>query len=329
MWCLNKAPVGAGAEDDDGWYRASAVVTAVTLYRNGLSAGKPGMPNHKAKRSTIGGWSYGAARRNEQFLKSVDADGLAELGEAVAFTLTVRDCPPTPEVWSAAVERFLLAMKRTHGCVAAHWVVEWQRRHVPHLHGCLIFPAGRALSAEQIAFAWCYLTDLGAMSGAQHVVPMRASVGWFQYVAKHASRGVKHYQRSPEAIPEKWKGKTGRMWGQRGEWPLIVPRKFALQDQLNGGDGGWFAYRRLVRAWAVAQARKAGDRARLAWCRRMLRCPAPDGSQRRSRLRGLSQWLPETVSERFLLNLQDRGYSVVDRSESSLQSFQASELEAS
>ncbi len=286
------------------------MTAVVTVYRNGLSAGKPGMPNHKAKRSTIGGWSPGAARRNEQFLKSVDGEALVQDGDAVSFTLTVRDCPPTPEAWSSIIERFFLAMKRRHGCFRAHHVVEWQRRQVPHIHGCLFFPPGEALSAEQIVNAWCYFAGLGAMPRAQHVVPMRAAVGWFQYVAKHASRGVKNYQRSSDAVPEHWRGKTGRMWGSRGEWPLITPRKFLLQDQLNGGDGGWFAFRRLVRQWCVAEARKSGIPARIEWARRMLRCPDPDAPHWQSRLRRLSQWCPEPVAERFLVNLQDRGYVV-------------------
>jgi hypothetical protein len=130
------------------------VVATLSLFCNGLSIGVPGMPNHNSKRGGIAGWSPGAVRRNLQFLYSIDADELQRDGTvALAFTLTVLDCPETPRAWSAAVERFMLFMQRELGCVRIHWVVEWQRRKVPHLHGCLFFPGVSEPATRDVADA--------------------------------------------------------------------------------------------------------------------------------------------------------------------------------
>lgn len=282
------------------------MTATLTLFHNGLSAGVPGRPNHNAKRGGIAGWSAGAARRNLHFLYSVDGDALRRDGTmAYAFTLTVRDCPDTPRAWATAMERFLLAMQRTHGCIRLHWVVEWQRRQVPHLHGCLFFPAGQPPPPDLVVNGWCWLVQHGATPRGQTVKPMTGAIGWFQYMAKHAARGVGHYQRAGEAIPPGWRGYTGRMWGHRGSWPVGgLPVRYTLDGKE--GDGAFFAFRRLVRAWRVADARRSGDCRRIASARRMLRCP----NRAKSEVRGVSEWLSADRTEVLLANLLARGYSL-------------------
>ena len=129
-------------------------------------------------------------------------------------------------------------------------------------------------------------------------------VGWFQYLAKHAARGVKHYQRTADSIPPEWQRKTGRVWGKVGDWPVQEKVRINLQDQH--GDGGWFAYRRLVRSWRLADARSAGDAYRIRSARAMLQCP----DQVRARLIGYSEWMPYEVQMALIGNVASRGYSV-------------------
>ena len=117
--------------------------------------------------------------------------------------------------------------------------------------------------------------------------------------------GVKHYQRNAENIPEGWQARTGRVWGKSGDWPVREAVRISLQDQH--GDGGWFAFRRLVRSWRVAEARAAHDAYRLRSARTMLRCD----DQPLSRVRGVSEWIPQDVQDGLLANLSVRGYSVV------------------
>ena len=170
------------------------------------------------------------------------------------------------------------------------------------------FPEGADLRAARdgVVPAWLDLAGAyGAAVRGQDVHQITGAVGWFQYVSKHAARGVKHYQRSADNVPEAWKLRTGRMWGKVGDWPVRERIRLNLQDQY--GDGGWFAYRRLVRSWRLADARGAGDRRRTQLARQMLACP----EERLSRVRGVSEWMPEEITLAMLANLATRGYSIV------------------
>jgi hypothetical protein len=197
----------------------------------------------------------------------------------------------------------MIDVTRRLGALRIHWVVEWQRRGVPHLHGAIWFP--EQVDTTQLVAAWCWIAkEYHPRASAQFILPIFEAVGWFQYVAKHAARGVKHYQRDSQNIPEAWQTGTGRVWGYRGSWVLDEDDKLHLGDRR--GDGAWFAFRRLVRSWRIADARASGDVGRIKYARRMLRC-----SERHvSEVRGFSEWIPRAVAWAMTRNLQDRGYVV-------------------
>jgi hypothetical protein len=141
----------------------------------------------------------------------------------------------------------------------------------------------------------------------QQVKLITGVVGWFQYLSKHAARGVKHYQRSSENVPPAWQLRTGRMWGYRGRWTRREKLRLTLQNEH--GDGGWFAYRRLVRSWRIANARDdLANPQRVAQAKRMLACRLPT----LSRVRGISEWVPLEVTLSMLANLVGRGYVVAE-----------------
>lgn len=278
----------------------------VTVYRHGVTAGVPPLKNdhQRALRDVVGGWSEGATRRNTRFLYSVREDLLDGTGYAV--TLTVRDCPPDSATWHRYRRAWEMRMVRA-GMLRLHWVTEWQRRGVPHLHAAIWFPEDmpEQHARSLIRYAWM---DVAEASGVglrgQHVHPITGVVGWFQYLSKHAARGVRHYQRSLEGIPEAWQERTGRMWGKGGHWPTREAVRIDLQGRE--GDRGFFAFRRLVRGWRIADARAAGDRYRLRSARGML--SSPDRGM--SELRGVSEWLSEGLTLALLANLATRGFAV-------------------
>lgn len=265
------------------------------------------MNNGKAgKRGTIGGWTAQSSRRNMRFLWSIDTDRLT--GTGYSFTLTVPVCPDTPRDWADWCATYWKRLEAV-GAIRIHWVIEWQRRGCPHLHGSIYFAESADLTDIEnfVIFQWVYrnpFSSASLMAPQQRCMRIYDAVGWGQYVAKHAARGVKHYQRSPENIPEHWQGKTGRIWGSRGDWPATAPLRIEMQDKR--GDGGWYVYRRLARAYAVAKARSTGDRAAQIYARRMLRSNRRDLAE----CRGISSWLPRSVTEQLVENLDDRGYFV-------------------
>lgn len=278
---------------------------SVSVYRHGTAGGTPGVNHGNAGiRGEVGGWTAASSRRNLRFLWSVDVGRLT--GAGWSFTLTVRDCPPSPKdwaTWCAIYWKRLMAAD----ALRLHWVIEWQRRGCPHLHGSVYFPASmtRREVENVLLDGWLYRNPYGPARISQRCLPIYDAVGWGEYVAKHAARGVRHYQRSPENIPLQWQGRTGRMWGYRGDWPLTPPVRLTLQG--SEGDGGFFAFRRLVRSYARSRAYRSGDGAGRSYARSMLKA----NTRELGEVRGVSHWVPQPVIEDLMLNLSDRGFSLL------------------
>lgn len=257
-------------------------MATLRAYPNGLTMGmSTGGNPAPVKRGTITGWSAAAVRRHKRWLFSVVAPDLS--GAGYALTLTVKDTPPSAREWHALRRNWIDRLER-RGLVRLHWVVEWQKRGTPHLHVAAYF--GRALTPAERWDLLAQWTDVAAAYGAgwrsQDVKPIDGPMGWLKYLSKHAARGVAHYQR--QGKPEGWES-TGRLWGYVGDWPLVEPIEVTLTT------AEYYRMRRLVRAWRVADARRAGDPARIAYARRSLKCPDAD----LSRVRGVSEWVPESV----------------------------------
>lgn len=212
----------------------------LTLMPNGINAAFAGGNSSPEKRGVIRGLSASAARRHQNALRSVDGSQL--YGAPFTFTLTVRDVPESAEAWDRA-KRALWKRFTRAGAIRVHWCLEWTRRGRPHLHGIAFFPThngrpGRVVHSpegplwelvlpcmipawwQQIACKW------GVSLNAQHAsVRASAEKAWFRYMSKHASRGVGHYQRQADAVPEGWRT-TGRMWGTFGcPWPLRAEKQ--------------------------------------------------------------------------------------------------------
>lgn len=276
----------------------------VTLYLHGLTMGTPNMSGNKtpSKRGTVQGWSQSATRRNIAFLRSVNNQHLhvsteGELLLPISLTLTLKRCPQSADEWHKLRRAYLKRLQRI-GLIRCHWVTEWQRRGVPHLHGAFWFPMPSDKNPDEIVSQcighWLALTwgDYGSRPEAQHYNIIFDAIGWFKYLAKHASRGVMHYQRSPENIPNGWKNKTGRVWGHTGDWPLVDPEKIQLSE------AEFFRYRRIVRSWRKADARASNNRFRIKTARTMLK----DNHAERSKLRGVSEWI-DVDTARLILDV--------------------------
>ncbi|WP_240516052.1 helitron helicase-like domain-containing protein, partial [Candidatus Izimaplasma sp. ZiA1] len=127
-------------------------------------------------------------------MQSVDWLLLGENG--YAFTLTLKTCPESPEQWQRLVKNYLESLRKV-GFNYLHWVVEWQRRGVPHLHGVVYFtdacdPLGGFLNDDYCRLIICnwvrMFTFREARVQAQDCKPISDAKGWFKYLAKHAGR---------------------------------------------------------------------------------------------------------------------------------------------
>lgn len=263
----------------------------LTIQAEGVKLGTSGAGsrlNRPPLRSAIGGWSAHAIRRNNDFLREVDYRQLPPFG--LAFTGTVKYCPHTSADWHRALNAFWRRLKRMD-CVLIHWVVEWQRRGVPHLHCSLFFNHHSRTLPADIRRHWLDLTQPWASTpAAQYLTPIHDSLGWAQYTAKHAQRGLFHYQRSPENVPASWSGRTGRMWGKWGGWPTVDPLRFSVPDDA------FYMLRRILRGWRVADARASGNARRIRSARACLSC----NDAALSRVRGVSEWVPFSTTAEAL-----------------------------
>lgn len=272
---------------------------------SGINASVPSPGNPEPpKRGACTGWTRATAARNQRFLMSVDHRALDE-GHGMAFTLTVRDCPASAKEWATARDTLLKRVARS-GAVRWHWVTEWTKRGVPHLH-LVVFWSPEALSrmpddapypAEVVLSAWLEIAaQWGTAGRGQHARPLDGVKGWFAYCAKHAARGVFHYQRTEK--PEAWVT-TGRMWGKGGEWPVF-------ETSVDVDMATFHVLRRLVRSYLVAEARKdlgryaspeveRKIRRRVRYARRMLVWHDRDVSG----IRGLGHWVDDTVQDELL-----------------------------
>lgn len=204
----------------------------LTIYHNGVSVGMAGGNPKPVKRGSCKGWTPAVARRNLRFLWSVDVSELTGIGFSFTFTVS-QDVPETAQKWASMVQRLAVAFNRgtfrTPSALRYHWVTEWQMRGAPHLHGAVYFEPSLVTAAggvkamcQALENVWAAIAGLGHTAG-QHVSPIFDALGWSQYCAKHAARGAKHAQRSADVAPEQWEGRTGRMWGKGGSWPIVEP----------------------------------------------------------------------------------------------------------
>lgn len=297
-------------------------------YQHGLTAGIPPRENNhlRSKRGECEGWTHSSTRSNTRFLYSVEEPNLT--GQGFAITLTLRDCPESHDDWHKLRRAYFERLRRM-GLIRAHWLTEWQRRGVPHLHCAIWLPEPETRTESLVGDyrgydsritrygvyeLWRLQVDLvghwlslagsrGALPRSQTVEPIYDSVGWFKYLSKHAARGLSHYQRSPENIPEGWR-KTGRMWGHLREWPTREPIRLELDKP------GFYAYRRIVRNYRVADARADGQASgkwrRFVQARRMLHCNDP----KLSAVRGISEWIELEVNLQITGHLAAMGHQV-------------------
>lgn len=172
------------------------------------------------------------------------------------------------------------------------------------MHAAVWFDKGLrdrdAFALTTIRDHWCELArSYGAGLRGQHIEVMTDSIGWFKYLSKHAVRGLNHYQRSADNIPPGWK-KTGRMWGHLGEWPIIDPVRYTFDMQA------FWAFRRMVQRWRLADARASGDRYRLRAARRMLQST----DRAAGSVRGVAEWIGTNQAQEFLRHLAALGHEI-------------------
>jgi hypothetical protein len=279
-------------------------MATIKLLPNGVSGGfpPPAGTARPGKRGEVNGWTAGAARRNLQWLWSVNVDDM-DAAAGWAVTLTVGETPDSADAWRLAREAWLERCRRA-GMTRFHWVTEWTAKGRPHTHAAVYGGAdlpGLGGMIERMLNAWLDIASehgWPANTRAQHIERIDGVTGWLQYVSKHASRGVTHYQH--EGAPEGWE-RTGRLWGHGGDWPTEEP------EVLDVSAPQFVIFRDSVWAWLLNDMLERGvpatvvDETRARWAD-----PEHGNSQ------GLSGWIPGHVAYALYVAAKQAAPSVQD-----------------
>lgn len=267
---------------------------------------------NQPERTATRGWTSNVARRNEQRLQQIDFDGIEGVPAFVTLTMPSGQMSEVSAAdFHGWLKRWLQYMKR-HGMLHYYWILEFQASGNPHLHLLVwLDHAWDVLEQYHALRSWVNMlnkSDVGARLQGQ--IWENIDVGGtitvdgktipahpervLMYLAKHAARGVAHYQRQIENMPEDWKYRSGRVWGHDRSLPLRE------QEDVECDYPAFHRFRRLVRRWRLAEARSIKDydrrRAAIVQARSCLKCPRPDISP----YRGVSAWIPSDVASQLL-----------------------------
>ncbi|KFI63795.1 rolling circle replication-associated protein [Bifidobacterium catenulatum] len=267
---------------------------------------------NQPERTATRGWTPNVARRNEQRLQQIDFDAVDGFPAFVTLTMPSGQMGDVSAAdFHGWLKRWLQFMKR-HGLQHYYWILEFQASGNPHLHVLVWLDHDwDALEQFKALRSWVnMLNKSGVGARLQGQIWESIDVGGvitvdgkpvpahpervLMYLAKHAARGVAHYQRQIENMPEDWKYRSGRVWGHDRGLPLCA------QQDVETDYPTFHRFRRLVRRWRLAEARgiKDADRRRQAivQARRSLRCGRRDVSP----YRGVSAWIPSDVASALL-----------------------------
>lgn len=264
------------------------------------------------ERTATKGWTVNVARRNEQRLQQIDFDAVEGFPAFVTLTMPSGQMGEvSAAMFHGWLKSWLRYMKR-HGLAHYYWILEFQASGNPHLHLLVWLDHDwDALEQFKALRSWVNMlnkSDVGARLQGQiwenidvggeitvdgETVPAHPE-RVLMYLAKHAARGVAHYQRQIENMPDDWQYRSGRVWGHDRGLPLRE------QQDVECDYPTFWRYRRLVRRWRCSEANSIVDPERrcaaVVQARRCLRCPRPEISP----YRGISAWVPSDVASALL-----------------------------
>lgn len=264
------------------------------------------------ERTATRGWTVNVARRNEQRLQQIDFDAVDGFPAFVTLTMPSQQMDEvSASDFHGWLKRWLQFLKR-HGLQHYYWILEFQASGNPHLHILAwIDHTPEPLETFKALKSWVGIlekSDVGARIQGQiwenidvggelvvdgETVPAHPE-RVLMYLAKHAARGVAHYQRQIANMPEDWQYRSGRVWGHDRGLPLRE------QEDVECDYPTFHRFRRLVRRWRLAEARSIKDadrrRAAIVQARGSLKCSRRDVSP----YRGVSAWVPASVASQLL-----------------------------
>lgn len=216
----------------------------------------------KHNRADNRGWTTQATRNLANYLMALDLVAVA--GYPCEATLTIpADCMGrvSSELMHRMLHNWLRAMGR-HGMSHYVWVLEFTANRTAHIHVTMWLDA----PIPEAEWAGAYPKVLWVRQCLAHDVPALLSAqdfkhlddtpeNWLKYVAKHSTRGVKHYQRLMDGLPDDWRRHPGAMWGHDRKLDDYLGERMDLSMSMRA----FWAFRREIRRRMVQQAKTISD----------------------------------------------------------------------
>lgn len=214
----------------------------LTIRQHGASASIPRHPiagnlQKPEERKANRGWTAAVARRNSQYLQRIDFERVDGTPYAVTLTLPAWQMEQvTPVVMHRLIDVMIKYLRR-HGMLHFHWIIEFTARRMPHIHMSvwmadryeewdrhlrqyIVWDNNESAVVSNVVVKWLELTEaegLHTSSNSQDVQLIDGNEAWLVYIAKHGIRGVKHYQRALDNMPDEWRDGAGAMWDTTGK----------------------------------------------------------------------------------------------------------------
>ncbi|MEO5458204.1 hypothetical protein, partial [Bifidobacterium bifidum] len=229
----------------------------------------------------------------------------------------------TPVVMHRLIDVMIKYLRR-HGMLHFHWIIEFTARRMPHIHMSvwmadryeewdrhlrqyIVWDNNESAVVSNVVVKWLELTEaegLHTSSNSQDVQLIDGNEAWLVYIAKHGIRGVKHYQRALDNMPDEWRDGAGAMWGHDRKMPVADDSVLPMDMRA------FHQFRREARKWCCAHACMIKDPHRRAkaigQARRSNRCCRPELSV----VRPVSVWIPKDVTISIVKGLRSRGYMI-------------------
>ena len=158
----------------------------------------------------------------------------------------------TPVVMHRLIDVMIKYLRR-HGMLHFHWIIEFTARRMPHIHMSvwmadryeewdrhlrqyIVWDNNESAVVSNVVVKWLELTEaegLHTSSNSQDVQLIDGNEAWLVYIAKHGIRGVKHYQRALDNMPDEWRDGAGAMWGHDRKMPVADDSVLPMDMRLS------------------------------------------------------------------------------------------------
>lgn len=285
------------------------------------------------------GWTIATSRNLTNYLMRLDFTSVPGTPYAITLTIPARYMNYVSSTqFHTMLAAWIRHARRRYGLIHYYWIIEFTAQGTPHIHmtiWCIntttvynrhtqsheTIHLPPLITQTAMLTNWitiCAKHDIPATLTAQNFRPIdNTPETWLAYTAKHATRGITHYQRRLDHMPQDWQTHPGAMWGH--DRKLSHYQTDWIEIPMNA-DAFWIL-RRKIRHQLEQQAHYITDpvkrRKTITTTRRLLKHPLTSDEMKRKHyarthgipflpqhaFTGIRAWLPPHIQQTLIHEL--------------------------